>query len=182
MRRLVVPGLVAVLAIGLVALLIFGVLQTTDDSSIDQALARGETPAATSIELARLDGDGSAALADYRGRVVLVNFFASWCPPCEREAPLLNRVQRTLEAQGGTVIGVAVDDTTADTRKFIAEHGARFPVWRDVDRRMSKAFELKGLPESFVIDEQGNITALERQEITQDWVDESLRPLLDGQQ
>lgn len=178
MRRLAVPGLVALLAIALVSLLIFGVLQTTDETSINQAVARGENPAASTLRLARLDGDGTASLADYRGRVVLVNFFASWCPPCEREAPVLNRAQRMLEAAGGTVIGVAVDDTTADTREFMEKHGARFPAWRDVDRRLSKAFELIGLPESFVVDENGDIVALERNQIDQRWVDENVGPLL----
>lgn len=178
MRRLAVPGLVAVLAIGLVALLIFGVLQTTDDNSIDNAVAKGETPAAPSIVLNRLDGGGSGSLADYRGRVVLVNFFASWCPPCEEEAPLLNDVQRTLAANGGTVLGVAVDDTRNATQGFVDDHGVRYPVLRDIDRKMSKQFELKGLPETFLVDAQGRIVALERQQITRRWIEETLDPLL----
>ncbi len=178
MRRLAVPGLVAVLAIGLVALLIFGVLQTTDDSSIDQAVAKGETPAAPSVVLSRLDGSGSGSLADYRGRVVLVNFFASWCAPCDEEAPLLNDVQRALAARGGTVLGVAVDDTRERTQQFIDEHGVSYPILRDIDRKMSKGFELKGLPETFLVDEQGDIHALERQQITREWIDETLDPTL----
>ncbi|MBB4664513.1 TlpA family protein disulfide reductase [Conexibacter arvalis] len=182
MRRIAVPGLVAALAVALVALLIFGVLQTTDDSSLDQAIARGEKPAAQSVTLNRLDGGGTDALANHRGRVVVVNFFASWCPPCEEEAPLLNRVQRQLEARGGTVIGVAVDDARGDTQRFVDDHGVRFPVLRDVDRSFSKSFEVKGLPETFVIDEQGRITALQRQQITQRWVDDHLAPLLAEQQ
>jgi cytochrome c biogenesis protein CcmG/thiol:disulfide interchange protein DsbE len=182
MRRLAVPGLVAVLAVSLVALLVFGVLQTTDNSSIDQAIARGEHPAAHSVRLATLDGSGSGALADYRGRLVVVNFFASWCAPCEQEAPLLNDVQGLLARRGGTVIGVAVDDTREDTSGFVSSHGIRFPIWRDIDRAMSRGFELKGLPETFVIDEQGDIVALERQQITRDWVDTRLRPLLSPRQ
>ena len=178
MRRLVVPGLVAALAVGLVALLIFGVLQTTDDSSLDQAVARGERPAAKSVALDRLDGGGSGSLAGYRGRVVVVNFFASWCPPCAEEAPLLNRLQRRLEARGGTVIGVAVDDARSDTQGFVDDHRVAFPVWRDVDRAFAKGFEVKGLPETFVIDPQGRVTALMRQQITQRWVDDHVDPLL----
>ncbi|MDO8188687.1 TlpA disulfide reductase family protein [Conexibacter sp. JD483] len=178
MRRLAVPGLVAVLAIGLVALLIFGVLQTTDDSSIDQAVAKGDAPAAPSVVLSRLAGDGSGSLADYRGRVVLVNFFASWCAPCDQEAPLLNDVQRTLAASGGTVLGVAVDDTRERTQEFVTKHGVRYPILRDIDRKMSKDFELKGLPETFLVDAQGRILALERQQITRAWIDRTLDPTL----
>jgi cytochrome c biogenesis protein CcmG/thiol:disulfide interchange protein DsbE len=182
MRRLAVPGLVAVLAVALVALLIFGVLQTSNSDSIDQAIADGGHPAATSVRLSRLDGDGSGALADYRGRLVVVNFFASWCEPCTEEAPLLNGVQRMIESRGGTVIGVAVDDTRERTRGFVDQHGIRYPVWRDIDRVMSRGFQLKGLPETFVVNEQGDIIALERQQITRDWVDTRLRPLLARQQ
>lgn len=178
MRRLLVPGLVAAAAVGLVALLIFGVLQTTDDSSIDQAIARGEKPAAKSLTLDRLDGSGTGSLADYRGRYVVVNFFASWCGPCKTEAPLLNRVQQQLSRQGGTIIGVTVDDTREDATRFVREHGATYPVFRDVDRSFAKSFELKGVPETFVIDPQGRITALERQQVTQGWVDDELNPLL----
>lgn len=178
MRRLVVPGLVAALAVGLVALLIFGVLQTTDDSSIDQAVARGEKPMAKSVELTTLDGTARGALADYRGRTVLVNFWASWCGPCKTEAPLLNRVQRMLEAEGGTVIGVTVDDTREDSAKFVADHDIDFPIYRDPDRTLNKAFALKGVPESFLIDPQGRIVALERQQISQAWIDRNLAPLL----
>jgi cytochrome c biogenesis protein CcmG/thiol:disulfide interchange protein DsbE len=178
MRRLAVPGLVALLAVALVGLLVFGVLQTTDDSSLDQAVARGEKPAAQSVSLNLLDGSGTDAIANHRGRPIVVNFFASWCPPCEEEAPLLNRVQKQLEAAGGTVIGVAVDDARSDTQGFIDDHGVRFPVLRDVDRALSKNFEVKGLPETFVIDEQGRITALQRQQITQDWVDDHVTTLL----
>lgn len=178
MRRLAVPGLVALLAVALVSLLVFGVLQTTDDSSIDQAVARGEKPAAKSVALNLLDGRGTDAIANHRGRPIVINFFASWCPPCEEEAPLLNRVQEQLEAAGGTVIGVAVDDARSDTQGFIDDHGVRFPVLRDVDRALSKNFEVKGLPETFVIDEQGRITALQRQQITQRWVDDHVTTLL----
>lgn len=181
MRRLAVPGLVAVLAVALVGLLIFGVLQTTDSSSIDQDVADGKRPDAHSVRLNLLDGDGSSSLADYRGKIVVVNFFASWCPPCAEEAPVLERTQRLLEASGGTVLGVAVDDARGDTQEFVAEHGLSFPVLRDIDRAFSNGYGVKGLPETFVIDQDGRIVALQRNQITQRWVDEKLDPLLTRQ-
>lgn len=182
MRRLAVPGLVAVLAVALVGLLIFGVLQTTDESSIDQAVANGERPRAHDVRLTRLDGSGASSLADYRGKVVVVNFFASWCPPCVEEAPVLERAQRMLAPSGGTVIGIAVDDARGDTQEFVDDNGLTFPVLRDVDRAFSNGYGVKGLPETFVIDADGRIVALRRNQITQRWVDEKLGPLLARQQ
>jgi len=178
MRRFAVPGIVGVIAVALVALLIFGVLQTRNNDSIDQAVARGEKPAAKIVTLQDLDGNGSGSLADYRGRPVFVNFFASWCVPCTQEAPLLNDVQRMMAARGGAIVGVAIDDARGDTQQFVDEHGITYPVWRDVDRTLARSFGLQGIPESFVLDSQGRILALERQQITQRWIDDRLKPLL----
>ncbi|HEY4280816.1 MAG TPA: TlpA disulfide reductase family protein [Conexibacter sp.] len=181
MRRFAVPSIVGVIAIALVALLIFGVLQTRNNDSIDQAVARGEKPAAKIVTLEDLNGDGSGSLADFRGRPVFVNFFASWCVPCTQEAPLLDEVQRMMEANGGTVVGVAVDDARDDTARFVAEHDITYPVWRDVERTFARGFGLQGIPESFVLDPQGRILALERQQITKRWIDDRLKPLLSEQ-
>lgn len=178
MRRFAVPALVAILAVSLVALLIFGVLQTGTDDSLDEAVARGERPVAHDARLPLLDGDGTKRIADWHGRYVVVNFFASWCDPCKEEAPMLNRVQRALERRGGTVLGVAWDDLRADTRAFVRENGVAFPVVRDVDGGFGRAYGVIGLPETFVVDPQGRVAALLRQPLTQEWIDETLDPLL----
>ena len=133
MRRTVTTLTVSALALLLVGLLVFGVLQTGDDSSIDQAIARGEHPVAHDASLPLLDGGGSSTLADYRGDgYVIVNFFASWCEPCSEEAPLLNRLQRRLAGRG-TIVGVAWNDATDDSRDFVRGHRIVYPVVRDVD-------------------------------------------------
>jgi cytochrome c biogenesis protein CcmG/thiol:disulfide interchange protein DsbE len=176
-RRIVATVSVSVLAVALVALLIFGVLQTSDDTSIDQAVARGEHPQAHDARLPLLDGSGSRALADYADGYVVVNFFASWCGPCEDEAPLLNRLQRRL-GDRGTVVGVAWDDTIDDSRKFVAEHDVSFPVVRDVDGRFGHEYGITGLPETFVIDPEGKIVAMQRSQITPKWVAETVDPLI----
>ena len=177
MRRLVPSLAVAVLAVALVALLVFGVLQTADDTSIDQAVARGEHPTAPDTTLPLLDGSGSRALADHRGRWVVVNFFASWCHPCENEAPLLNRLQRRL-GDRGSVVGVAYNDLTEDARGFVRDYEIAFPVVRDVEDDLGDAYGVTGLPETFVVDPTGRIVALKRSEITREWVSEVLDPLL----
>lgn len=177
MRRIVTPLVVSVLAVLLVALLIKGVLLTSDDSSLDQALARGEHPRAHDQRLPRLDGDGSTRLADLGDGYVVVNFFASWCDPCTEEAPLLNRLQERLAGRG-TIVGVAWNDAVEDSRDFVREHGVRFPVLRDVDGSFAEEYGIKGMPETFVIDPRGRIVALRRSQLSSEWVAATIDPLL----
>jgi cytochrome c biogenesis protein CcmG/thiol:disulfide interchange protein DsbE len=178
MRRTVTTLVASVLALGLVGLLVFGVLQTGDDTSIDQAVARGEHPRAHDARLPRLDGGGSTTLAAYRADGwVVVNFFASWCGPCAEEAPLLNRLQRRL-AGHGTIVGVAWNDATGDSRRFVREHGLRYPVLRDVDGSFAGAYGVKGMPETFVIDPHGGVVALQRSVLTPEWIAAHVDPLI----
>jgi cytochrome c biogenesis protein CcmG/thiol:disulfide interchange protein DsbE len=177
MRRTVSTIAVSLLALGLVGLLVFGVLQTGDGSSLDQAVARGERPLAHDAALAPLDGGGTRRLADYRGRWVVVNFFASWCRPCAVEAPLLNRLQRRLAGRG-TVVGIAWNDLSDDTRAFVHEHDMRYPIVRDVDRAFGDAYDVKGVPETFVLDPRGRVVALNRSQLTADWIARAIDPLI----
>jgi cytochrome c biogenesis protein CcmG/thiol:disulfide interchange protein DsbE len=178
MRRTVTTVAVSVLALLLVGLLVVGVLLTGDDSSIDQAVARGEHPIAHDASLPLLDGGGSRTLADYRSNgYVIVNFFASWCEPCSEEAPLLNRLQRRLAGRG-TIVGVAWNDASGDSRAFVRSHDIGYPVMRDVDGAFAKAYGVKGMPETFVLDRRGRIVALQRSQLTPEWIASTLDPLL----
>jgi cytochrome c biogenesis protein CcmG, thiol:disulfide interchange protein DsbE len=182
MRRTLTTLAVSVFALLLVGLLVFGVLQTGDDSSLDQAVARGERPLAHDAALPLLDGAGARRLADFRtgDGYVVVNFFASWCGPCAAEAPLLNRLQRRLAGQG-TIVGIAWNDASDDARAFAREHGVRYPILRDVDRGFGDAYDVKGVPETFVLDPQGRIVALNRSQLTPSWIETAIDPLLASQ-
>jgi cytochrome c biogenesis protein CcmG/thiol:disulfide interchange protein DsbE len=178
MRRTVTTLAASVLALLLVGLLVFGVLQTGDDSSLDQAVARGERPPAHDTALPLLDGGGSSRrLADYHGGWLVVNFFASWCGPCADEASLLKALQRRLAGRG-TIVGVAWNDASADTRDFVREHGVRYPIVRDVDRSFGDAYGVNGVPETFVIDPRGRIVALDRSQLTPKWIATAIDPLI----
>jgi len=179
MRRILTTLAASVLALSLVGLLVFGVLQTGDDSSIDQALARGQHPLAHDAALPLLDGGGTRTLAGYRRAdgYVVVNFFASWCVPCTQEAPLLDGLQRRL-AGHGTVVGVSWDDSPGDSRGFVHTYGVRYPVVRDVDGSFARAYGVTGVPETFVLDPRGRIVAIQRNQLTPRWIASAVDPLI----
>ena len=171
--RWVVIGVAACL----VGLLTYGVVSQGTDTSIDSALQKGERVAAPAGSLPRLGG-GTASVGDYKGKVVLVNFWASWCPPCTKELPLLERTQAKMAAAGGTVLGINTRDATEDAQGFIRRYDLTFPSLRDGSGDFAEKWGLTGYPESFLLDERGRVAAARRGPIDQQWVDEHVTPLL----
>ncbi len=103
-----------------------------------------------------LDGD-SVSLAGERGKVVLLNIWATWCHPCRTEIPELRQLHERYRAKGLELVGVSVDtDGTDDAiRGFMREFQMTFPIWRDPDERISSLFLTLGVPATFLIDKQG---------------------------
>ena len=176
MRRGPVPWVVFA-ATALVALLVYGVLAVGESTTLDDAVKRGETPPAPVETLPTLDGrDGS--LADYKGKPVVLNFWASWCEPCEAEAPVLKKAQAKLQAAGGTILGVTVDDASEDSKRFLKNHGLSFPSLRDVNGDLKEAYGGTGVPETFVIDREGKVVAMSRGQIDEEFLDRALAKVL----
>jgi cytochrome c biogenesis protein CcmG, thiol:disulfide interchange protein DsbE len=167
-KRLLAPFPLAAIAItaALVALLAYGVFQNEPDNSIDSAVAAGRRPAAPSLELPRLGAPGTLSLASLRGRVVVLNYWASWCPPCKAEAPVLDRWHHRIAPKGGTVLGVDVLDVDSDARAFVRRYGMTFPIVRDGDGDTGKDFGVNGQPETIVVDRRGRIAAAFRRPVT----------------
>src|SRR5918912_1805272 len=124
MRRLLAPIPLAVIVgvVALVGLLAYGLSANEPDRSIDRAVAKGERKRAPAIELPALGGAGRRTLGDYRGKVVVLNVWASWCEPCRAESPLLERWHRRISRQRGTVLGVDVLDVASGARAFIRRY------------------------------------------------------------
>jgi cytochrome c biogenesis protein CcmG, thiol:disulfide interchange protein DsbE len=160
----------AVLAV--VGLLGFGLL-----SKGEASLSVGDS--APDKKLSTLDGAGTGQIEDYRGKWVLVNFWASWCGPCKSEAPALQAIQRRHAGDDFTVLGINLDDATDDARAFVARYGLTYPQLRDGDGRERRdAYGMTGFPESFVIDPEGRIALIRRGPVDAPYLDENVAPLI----
>ena len=103
-----------------------------------------------------------AHLSDFRGKVVVLNFWGTWCPPCIEETPSLNRLQKYLAARNGVVLGVAADEDAVQYESFLREHGVIFPTYRDPATKeqhspIAKAYGTVMIPETYIIDRDGKI-------------------------
>ena len=180
MRWLLAPIPIAVLGafVALVALLAYGLASNEPDRGVEEALVAGEREPAPEIELPELSGGGTGGLADYRGRVVVLNFWASWCDPCRAESPLLQRWHERLEKDDALVLGVDVQDVDSDARDFIDEYGLTYPMLRDGPGDTREKFGILGLPETFVVDRKGRVAAVQRGPVTEEFMREQVAPLL----
>lgn len=111
----------------------------------------------------------SGRLRDYRRQVVVVNFWATWCPPCVEEVPSLEKFAERMRAQGVTVIGVSVDQDEAQLTKFVTDHGLTFPIARDPGQVLSGRYGTFVFPESYILDRDGRVAEKIVGEI--DWQD-----------
>jgi cytochrome c biogenesis protein CcmG/thiol:disulfide interchange protein DsbE len=176
-KRSAVPITVAALSLALIALLVYGVVSKKTNDTLDQAVRSGKKPTAPGrdVALPNLAGPGTRRLADLSGKVVVLNFWASWCEPCKAEAPVLERVQQRLEkSKAGTVFGVTYKDAPDASRAFIREEKSTWPNVRDDRLKLAPKFGTSQLPETFVIDPTGKVVALSRGQIDQQFMDAAL--------
>lgn len=111
---------------------------------------------APDFSLTTFTGD-TFRLAEQRGKVVVINFWASWCGPCRDEAPILQNVWERYRDQGVVLVGVAYLDLDPNSRAFIEEFGITYPNVPDRGARISEAYRIQGVPETFVVDQNGHI-------------------------
>ena len=163
---------------GLIGLLAYGVASQEPDRSIEEAVARGEREPAPDVELPPLEGGPEKSLDDWRGQVVVLNYWASWCEPCREESPLLERWHKRISKQDATVLGVDVLDVTSDAQDFIDKYGLTYPHLRDKDGSTQEDFGIVAYPETFVIDRQGRIVESQRGPVDEEFMRENVAPLL----
>jgi cytochrome c biogenesis protein CcmG/thiol:disulfide interchange protein DsbE len=103
--------------------------------------------------------DSQLDLTQYKGKVVVVDFWASWCVPCRRSFPWLNNMQEKYGDEGLVIVGVNMDSDTAEAHKFLQEFPADFTIIYDSDRALGKQYSVEAMPTSFVIGRNGEIVA-----------------------
>lgn len=139
--------------------------QKTDEGGVRKSLPN-EGDVASSFSL-KLLGGKEFKLGDEKGKVVVINFFASWCHPCKTEAPALEKVYENYKDKGVLFIGIAIQDKEANVRGYVKEFGIRFPVGIDSAGNIAEAYKIYGIPKTFIIDKDGRFSYIHMGEITE---------------
>ncbi len=132
---------------------------------------------APELSLQNINGQ-TESLADYRGQVVLVNNWATWCPPCKAEMPTLAAYHNQHISEGFTVIAIEAGDPVEGVSQFANDFNLKFPVWLDPDGASLKVFGNGNLPNSYVIDRTGTVRYAWTGEISRDMLEKYVTPLL----
>lgn len=119
--------------------------------------AHAATPSAQEWQLPRLNSDGQLALSELRGEVVLLDFWASWCVPCRGSMAALQTLQKEYAGRGVRIVPISVDADAQDARKFLEQYGRGLSSLHDPDGEVAEAYDLLGMPSSFVIGPQGQL-------------------------
>lgn len=129
------------------------------------------------IKLQTLDEDVKS-LSDLRGKIVIMNFWGSWCEPCKREMPALSKAYEQWQDQGVEVIGVNYGEDALVVRNFAKSMGVTFPIWLDKKKTASRAFGIKPLPTTFFINADGKVHFIKLGEVSSEELDELIKQML----
>jgi cytochrome c biogenesis protein CcmG/thiol:disulfide interchange protein DsbE len=164
-RLVVIVVAIAIIALGIV--LGRAVMETSGSRAFPAEVASGALPQAPGFDLQNLSGTGTTSLASFKGQIVVLNFWASWCDPCKDEAPILEDFWQTeAKPQGVAMVGIDTQDLREDARVFAKEYGLTYPLVHDSGGAIGRAYGVGAFPETFVLDAQGRAVAWFPGEVT----------------
>lgn len=156
MRHLKRPTTPWPLAVTFMALLLSGPMHAGTASGDQSLTPIPERPAAPEFDLKDPE-DRPQRLADYRGKAVILNFWATWCPPCREEMPSMQRAHEAVSGDGIALVAINVGEDADTIEQFLTNYPVEFPLPMDLDSRVVQSYPVKGLPTTFVIDPEGRL-------------------------
>jgi thiol-disulfide isomerase/thioredoxin len=163
--------------LALLAVLVWRVVQDSEGGA-SAALRRGESPAAPAFDLELLDGSGRLELETLRGKAVVLNFWASWCIPCKKGAPLLEAAWQKWRSKGVVVVGVDANDFKSDARRFARRYELTYPLVHDGPGDLLDDYGLSAFPETFFVRPDGQLSSWTQGELSAEEIDAGIRKAL----
>lgn len=152
---------------------------TTQAAALSPIFSQQQGQPAPDFSLVSPEGD-RFDLSDYAGQVVMINMWATWCPPCKAEMPAINNFYEAHREQGFTVLAVNSQEDARTVKTFIQASGFSFPVLLDTKAEVMELYQVRGLPTSFIIDRNGAIQHVQTGAITEKQLEQIVLPLLAG--
>ena len=146
-----------------------------EDAVVPQAV---DFPA-PALKLRDLEGK-QVSLSDYLGRVVLVNNWATWCPPCEAEMPTLEAYYQDHRAQGFILVGIEAGEPVPEVSQFVEKYALTFSIWLDPENEALESFHNSALPSSYLLGKDGNVILGWTGPISRDGLEQYVTPLLEN--
>jgi peroxiredoxin len=169
---------ITLIAVGFGSLLWMGQQSATSASQQADPLVQA-SKGMTAPDFALFSPEGQEInLSDYEGQVILINWWATWCPPCKAEMPAINAFYESYQADGFVVLAVNSQEGASTVKDFIQDNGFTFPVLLDSQGQVMDRFHVRALPTSFIIDRHGVIQHIQTGEITSQQLEAIVEPLL----
>ncbi|MFM8369136.1 MAG: TlpA family protein disulfide reductase [Chloroflexota bacterium] len=166
----------------LVGFALLAALQKPANASASNEISNSVVPVkvnfpAPGLALENVSG-AAESLEDFRGQVVLVNNWATWCPPCKAEMPSLQKYYATHQEEGFTLVAINAGDGKPEVDKFVSDYGLTFNVWLDPDGAALNAFKNGNLPNSYVLDRTGTVRYAWTGEISYEMLEKYVTPVI----
>jgi cytochrome c biogenesis protein CcmG/thiol:disulfide interchange protein DsbE len=157
--------LLAALLVAVAGVIVAGITRTQTPQTArlpvgPLTLPVAERKPAPAFSLRSLRGEERVSLAAFAGRVTVINFFASWCNPCELEAADLERAWQANRARGVAFVGIAIQDRPSDAAAFVERHGVSYPTVIDDDNATMRAYRISGIPTTVFVDSAGRVASV----------------------